>query len=235
MGYTHFASRRKRLPLREFKTAAADCQKVVEALWSEKGIRIQFDRDDPKPAHFGDDSVQFNGVGDDAHETFAVERDYRVESWNCDPKRGEGWFEFTKTARKPYDCAVCACLIVFQHHFGKSYSVSSDGSDDDEGWVAAREWCQRVLGYGADFSLKVPPKMTVLGLVFASPWYTASGDSVRDLSNGWRLMRAKKAAFRWMVYDPKSWDAGFLTGGNTIRTARWNATVTFFQTEFTDA
>ncbi len=99
MGYTHYASRRKRLTLREFKTAANDCQKVVEALCSEKGIRIQFDRDDPRPAHFGVESVRFNGVGDEAHETFAVERDYRVESWNSDPKRGEGWFEFTRNSR----------------------------------------------------------------------------------------------------------------------------------------
>ena len=234
MGYTHYVSRRKRLSLATFQIASEECRKVVEALCREKGLRLQFGLDAPQVTHFGDDCVQFNGVGDEAHETFVIERNYRVQSWNSNPKRGEGWFEFTKTARKPYDVAVCACLIVFQHHFGKWFQVRSDGDDQDEGWVAARECCQRVLGYGADFTLKMPPRMTVHGLVFTSDWYTANGHSVRDLSNGWRLTKPRKAEFRWMVYDPRSSDAEFLTGGNTIRLARWKATVAYFQNEFKD-
>jgi len=151
------------------------------------------------------------------------------------PARGEGWFEFTKTARKPYDSAVCACLIVLQYHLGVWFRVSSDGDDADEGWTTARQFCERVLGYGGDFTLKVPPRMTVQGLVFTSGWYSSSSQLVRDLSNGWRLTKPKKAEFRCMVYDPRSSDAEFLTGGNTFRLARWNATIEYIRTEFADA
>jgi len=140
MGYTHYTSRRKRLPLATFQIASQDCRKVVEMLCQEEGIQIQFGLDAPEPAHFGDDCVQFNGVGDEAHETFVIEREYRIQSWTSNPKRGEGWPEFTKTARKPYDSAVCACLIVFQHHFGDWFRVSSDGDDADEGWTTARQF-----------------------------------------------------------------------------------------------
>ena len=103
------------------------------------------------------------------------------------PKLPHSWRELareidpgkrTKTARKPYDAAVCACLIVLHHHFGKSYSVSSDGGDGDDGWVAARDCCQRVLGYGAEFTLKVPPRMTAHGLAYSGGWSDLDGGGV---------------------------------------------------------
>jgi len=232
MGYTHYVTRRKRLPLATFKLAVEDCRRVVEALCQEKGFTVQYDRDDPKSPLFGPDNIRFNGEGDHGHETFVIDRVYQPYDDQSKPARGEGWFEFTKTARKPYDSAVCACLIVFQHHFGKWYSVSSDGEDDDEGWVLARTFCQRVLGYGAEFTHKVPPKMTVHGLVLTGGWYSHSGNVVRDLSNGWRLTKPRKAEFRFMAFDPTSSDAAFITGGNTILLARWKATVAHFQAEF---
>jgi len=238
MGYTHYASRRKRLPLASFKLAAEDCRKVVEVLRAEKGIRIQFDMDDPKPAHFGADHVQFNGVEDEAHETFVVERNHTPCPGQTLPARGEGWFEFTKTARKPYDCAVCACLIVFHHHFGEAYRISSDGDDDDEGWLTARECCQRVLGYGADFTLKVPPRITVNGLAFAGPWSDSGEDGgrVRALSNGWELRKSRGMSLRYGVCDPSTTkNGGFIVGGDILRAVIWHATVTYFRREFADA
>jgi len=235
MGYTHYVTRRKRLPLATFTLAVEDCRRVVEALCQEKGFTVQYDRDDPRPPLFGPDSIRFNGEGDHGHETFVIDRVYQPDDDQSKPARGEGWFEFTKTNRKPYDSAVCACLIVFHHHFGKWYSVSSDGEDDDEGWVWARGCCQRVLGYGAEFTLNVPPKITVDGLVLTGGWYSHSGNVVRDLSNGWRLAWPKRAEFRFMAFDPMSSDAAFITGGNTILLARWKATVAYFQVAFQDA
>jgi hypothetical protein len=66
-----------------------------------------------------DDSVvRFNGVGDDAHETFVFSK-----------KSG---FNFCKTQRKPYDDVVCACLLTAVNIFGSDISFSSDGDNDDE-------------------------------------------------------------------------------------------------------
>jgi hypothetical protein len=61
------------------------------------------------------------------------------------------WFDFCKTARKPYDLPVCACLIVLQHYFGDQFRVSSDGGIDTQSWPSARELCLKLFGYGDDF------------------------------------------------------------------------------------
>ncbi|MCE9567314.1 MAG: hypothetical protein K8U57_35380 [Planctomycetes bacterium] len=129
-------------------------------------------------------------------------------------------------------------MIVFHQHFGSEYRIRSDGMDEDVCWVAAREICQRVLGYGAGFSLKPPPRMTVHGLAFTSNWMkTRSGVSVRDLSNGWEIRRDTKATFKYTVYPERSDEdhADPLLAGNTLRTARWNATIAYFQREFQNA
>lgn len=237
MGYTHYSSRPKTLPVRKFRAAASDCRTVVEALCNEKGFKLQREYDDPSPPVFDQSNIRFNGEGDNGHETFSIDRVYRTYPEQSKPARGEGWFEFTKTARKPYDAAVCACLIVFHHHVGQSYSVRSDGDDADEGWVAARETCQRVLGYGADFTLKVPPKMTVHGLAYSGEWFdTLPSGRGRYLSNGWEFRARRNAPFRYTIHDSDSEEnAEIIAGGDTIRVALWGATVVFFQTEFRDA
>jgi hypothetical protein len=117
-----------------FESFVADCKKLCKASkvpvvngTGDKGTR---------PA-FGPDRVAFNGVEDDSHETFWVQP-------------GAKDFDFCKTARKPYDLCVTACLIALKRHSPSSV-VSSDGGSED--WQAARDLCEKVLGYGADFSL----------------------------------------------------------------------------------
>ena len=42
------------------------------------------------------------------------------------------------------------CLIILSHHLSRQlFRVCSDGGSQD--WNAAREACQRVLGYGIDW------------------------------------------------------------------------------------
>jgi hypothetical protein len=59
--------------------------------------------------------VCFNGVGDLAHETFVIEK--------------KGSDDFCKTARKPYDLLVVACLIAAWQIL--NYRFGSDGFDPD--------------------------------------------------------------------------------------------------------
>ena len=46
-------------------------------------------------------------------------------------------FDFCKTARQPYDVAVCLTLLCFKKTFGDDFSYSSDGNSDDDGWKMA--------------------------------------------------------------------------------------------------
>ena len=76
--------------------------------------------------------VWFNGSEEDKtdYETFCIQRD--------DPDYG---FGFCKTARQPYDPAVCLALLCFKKAFGNDFSYSSDGDIEggEEGWGRAKE------------------------------------------------------------------------------------------------
>ena len=79
---------------------------------------------------FTDSLVCFNGDAEKGydHETCYISLD------------SDG-FDFCKTARKPYDVAVCITLIVFKHFFDDAFEYSSDGDIEggEEGWKLAKE------------------------------------------------------------------------------------------------
>jgi len=65
--------------------------------------RIVDARRDLVHAEIGAASVTLNGLGEAGHEEFVFP--------------GEVGFNFTKTAGKPYDEVVTACLLVARDHF----------------------------------------------------------------------------------------------------------------------
>lgn len=83
-----------------------------------------------------DNKIIFNGKGDSSYETFSLHR--RSHS------------EFCKTARQPYDLAVCMCLLCFKEVFGDDFEYSSDGyCPEDESVKDGRkkleyEWAKAV-------------------------------------------------------------------------------------------
>lgn len=97
-------------------------------------------------------TLSFNGKGGLGHEQFIMDLDIEVEPGQRRPRTDElgRYFQFCKTARKPYDLAVCAALIAAKHHFPEM-KVTSDGEESD--WKDACDLCQRVLGFGAAFTL----------------------------------------------------------------------------------
>ena len=63
---------------------------------------------------------------------------YRPISFNGDAEKNEDYesfvvkaedlgFHFCKTARRPYDLAVCLCLIILKDNFGDLFKFCSDG------------------------------------------------------------------------------------------------------------
>lgn len=74
--------------------------------------------------------------GDCSHETFRLERVYQPRgSYDAAHENGK-YFSFCKTAYKPYDVAVCACLILAKAYLKEQIIVSSDGEPATWGDVA---------------------------------------------------------------------------------------------------
>lgn len=75
-----------------------------------------------------DTEVCFNGKAPEDYETCAMS----LES------KG---FDFCKTARQPYDVAVCLLLLCMADAFGDDFEYSSDGDieNGEEGWARAKE------------------------------------------------------------------------------------------------
>ena len=101
--------------------------------------------------------IRFNGKGDDGHETF------------CFVPRAPK-FAFCKTAEKPYDIAVCECLLVLKA-FMWNLDISSDGFSGilnektehspelDHGWMEAIENVRNHfnLDYKVEITRRRPP------------------------------------------------------------------------------
>ena len=145
MGYTHYWNFKKNPKdckdgSKKFAKAVTLLQKCLATVpaeiegetydwenFTKKPVKIPFvlkggnGEGEPK---FTDELVCFNGDAsiDCDHETcyFALDNDRYA-------------FDFCKTARKPYDVAVCLTLLCFKKTFGEDFSYSSDGDIDDEG------------------------------------------------------------------------------------------------------
>jgi len=84
-------------------------------------------------------------LNDLGHETFGLTR--KVPKQRDHRKEEVMYFQFCKTARKPYDLMVQACLILYKHYF-PYVSISSDGDMDD--WTEAFTFVATVLPEGKE-------------------------------------------------------------------------------------
>ena len=136
--YTHYWYSKTHLDPDIFNRFAADVKKVLK----EIGVPLARECDDPDTDPvINEQEVRFNGIGDDGHETFLFTRDTCKQDYTD----GDKAFTFCGTARKPYDIAVTACLVLARYHFGNSVRVSSDGCSAD--WEQAIELVNKTFGY----------------------------------------------------------------------------------------
>ncbi len=85
-----------------------------------------------------DGAFLLDGLGENAHETLVFPGTFRANEQH-------GGFNFVKTAWKPYDVVVTACLLVARDHFGaEEVELRSDG--DDRAWDAGRALYRQALG-----------------------------------------------------------------------------------------
>jgi hypothetical protein len=116
MGYTHYWDSEP--DTAGFQQARPELEQVIERhkdLLSGEGHEI-----------LGEHCIWFNGIDEGAHESFVFDA-------------SEGGWAFCKTAEKPYDLAVCECLLILKKHL-KGFSFRSDGDIDSEpNWVQAKK------------------------------------------------------------------------------------------------
>jgi len=88
-----------------------------------------------------DQLISFNGVPN--HETFYLERCMEVQDYMRHRPAAEQRFSSCKTACKPYDVVVTACLCLAEHLTGGVYRVSSDGGAAD--WADGHALARKVM------------------------------------------------------------------------------------------
>jgi hypothetical protein len=135
MGYTNYftqtvTSDRDSEMYRKF---AVDAKAILETA-EQRGIELANGMGEIQGQwEVSDTRVIFNGLGDDSHETFLFTREDNLG------------FNFCKTAHKPYDAVVTACLIALGRAYGESVSIDSDGAWDDNDWTAGRALYQMAV------------------------------------------------------------------------------------------
>lgn len=100
-----------------------------------------------------DSVVCFNGdaATNNNFETFAIQLFETGHYYKIEEQEKEV-FGFCKTARRPYDIAVCISLMVIKHHLGSDFRISTDGDLDD--------WSEPIAYYENYFKRKAPKQLT---------------------------------------------------------------------------
>jgi len=141
MGYTHYWTSLGEVGDEKWTQFTRIVQPTLDRGYKAGIIQWESDNTDP-PSCFN--TVRFNGVGDDGHETFLMDR--------------EGGRGFCKTARKPYDAYVGTVLMVAAIMFGDQINVTSDGDEND--WGAVFDVAQ--VAYGFDVHSAAAKKGLIL-------------------------------------------------------------------------
>ena len=132
MGYTHYWEFRK--PINEIENGDEKYRKAVamfkEGLKKMPEVELGNGVGKDEPI-ITDTKLVFNGRADkgEDYETFSI----------CADNEDRYDFNFCKTARQPYDPAVCLALLCFKEAFGDDFNYSSDGYMGEEGWPKALE------------------------------------------------------------------------------------------------
>jgi multimeric flavodoxin WrbA len=150
MGYTHYWTQTRDFTPEQMGDIAGSIRKIIDTASGRPGVHNYDDKPAVPLVICGGDGtgepvltkekIAFNGQGPDLdHETFYFEAKRIKEDYQSEDQRG---WAFCKTAQKPYDVVVTACLIFLAHDYG--FQVSSDG--DVEDWERGEKLVAEALG-----------------------------------------------------------------------------------------
>lgn len=140
MGYTHYFKQNKPVSDEQWNAFEKDAKVVIDHVQNKLGIVLI--SNDSNGVIINNERINLNGdeSRDLDHETFFLEKDYKE-------------FNFCKTARKPYDLAVCSLLLLAHEHMNGHHDIGSDGNFDE--WQDAMELNAKLFGY----AYKLPTKI----------------------------------------------------------------------------
>ena len=155
MGYTHYFTFKKTKTVAEawalekkYQRAIRACQKLIYNYAQNNGGLSGYNAHS-KPGAYGGISV--NGSRENGHEDFVLAKTL-AENYQSD------FWGFCKTAQKPYDIVVVACLIILKHYLGEYIDVNSDGDAPD--WVPGLMLAMHETGLKR---LKIPSSIRRVG------------------------------------------------------------------------
>jgi len=135
MGYTHYWKQTRDLTAGDMGAIAH----ALQAINDNTDVLIAgWDGDGEPEMSF--ETLGFNGVGADGHETFRINGERELPYPSAKPEQ-LGW-AFCKTARKPYDIVVTAMLTILAADYG--FDVSSDGNLGD--WEHGVRLASKAMG-----------------------------------------------------------------------------------------
>lgn len=138
MGYTHYWTMTRNLSADAWAEVSTDIAEILKYVEHTFGLPLGDGSGDAHTRPLLDSKgIDFNGLGDDSHESFVI-GPKRVKTW----EHGTLGSNFCKTAHKPYDIAVTACLCYLDSCLEpRAFSVSSDGYGHNflDGLEAARQ------------------------------------------------------------------------------------------------
>ena len=121
-------------------TVVEHCKKV--------GIALQKDMSDCSPVVINKTQIWLNGVDNEGYETFVLNQQKPSTA------RGDSYFQFCKTNRRPYDLAVCLLLLRISKLAPDAMNLNSDGNWDAD-WQEARKTYYSLFGEEAiNFTLE---------------------------------------------------------------------------------
>jgi hypothetical protein len=134
-----------------FGKLALDAKTICDYA-NANGIRIRNGNGEGEPEFtefyfsINGDAEAFTSEGRDlAHETFYWAGIPTQSEWRKDEP---DFFEFCKTAMKPYDAVVTAILIRAKSIYGSCVRISSDGEWSE--WQAGRDMYEAIFGEVAE-------------------------------------------------------------------------------------
>lgn len=136
MGYTHYFSQQENIPQNSWDKICKDVKIILDHQQKE-GVLLESNHPSEIMINKKAGYINFNGVGDDSHETFSITQEKHDN------------FNFCKTNQKPYDLALVASLMVIEHHAPESFNIGSDGNIED--WQDAAKLNQNILGHAFHF------------------------------------------------------------------------------------
>lgn len=168
MGYTHYWTQNRSFTADEWVEVSEHVREILSYVENSLGVALagNFGKGGTRPK-FTTSTITFNGIGDDACETFMIRR---TRTKATDYSRTGA--DFCKTNRNPYDVAVTACLCYLSSVAG-TFAVSSNGRGHN--FLAGLDAARNALPAKANI-LDIP-----MGVMqddrWTGPWVSVEADS----------------------------------------------------------